>query len=178
MSQPYIAQIAIFGFNFAPRDWSFCNGALVPISQNDALFALIGTTYGGNGVSTFALPNIQDRTVVNAGQGPGLSNYALGQPVGVAEVTLTQDQLPSHSHIANATAAAAQNDYVLPVAQNDWMGQHTVGAGVLFAPAGDGSMFNAQTINTSGGSLPHQNEQPYLGMNYCIALYGIFPARN
>jgi microcystin-dependent protein len=178
MTQPYIAQIALFSFSFAPRYWAFCNGALQSISQNQALFALIGTTYGGDGRTTFALPNIQDRTVLNIGQGPGLSNYTLGEPLGAATVTLMQSQMPAHNHQANATAADVLTDYVLGVDQNYWIGKQDTGQGLLFAPTPDGHTFAPQTIASAGGSQPHMNEQPYLGMNYCIALYGIFPSRN
>lgn len=178
MSEPYIAQVAIFGFNFAPRNYAFCNGQLLPISQNQALFSLIGTTYGGDGRTTYGLPNIQDQTVVNIGQGPGLSNYVLGQTAGVAEVTVSQNQMPIHSHTVSASAADKPTDYVLPVANGDWIGKQDTGTAKQFAPAGDGSTFAAPTIAMAGGSLAHQNEQPYLGLNYCIALYGIFPSRN
>jgi microcystin-dependent protein len=178
MSQPYVGQIMIFAFNFAPRDWSFCNGAVIPISQNTALFSIIGTTYGGNGVTTFALPNIQDACVVATGQGPGLTNYALGQTAGVADVTLTQSQMPAHNHTVDASAADVIADYVLPVDQGYWIGKQATGSGILFAQAPDGNTLAAQTITMAGGSLPHMNEQPYLGMNYCIAQYGIFPSRN
>jgi len=177
MAEPYIGQVAIFGFNFAPVNWLFCNGALLSISQNQALFAIIGTTYGGNGVSTFAVPNIQDCGVVSSGQGPGLSNDALGQPAGIANVTLTQQQMPTHNHTASASAAKATTDYGLPVAAGYWMGAE-VRAGNLFLANGDGGTFAGQVISMAGGSTPHFNEQPYLGMNYCIAQYGVFPSRN
>jgi microcystin-dependent protein len=176
MSEPYIGQIMIFGFNFAPQNWLFCNGALVSIAQNQALFAVIGTTYGGNGISTFAVPNLQDSGAVGSGQGPGLSNYVLGQTVGIANVTLTQPQMPTHNHTASASAAKAATDYVLPVANGNWMGETKGGS--LFIPNGDGSTFASQTIAMAGGSLPHLNEQPYLGMNYCMAQFGIFPTRS
>lgn len=178
MSEPYVGQITLYGFNFAPRNFSFCNGALVPISQNQALFSIIGTTYGGNGIQTFGLPNTQDSSIVGQGQSPGTSNYVLGQTVGADSVTLQTQQMPMHSHIANGSTANAPANYVLTVAQGFWLGQHDTGAGLQFTPAGDGSTFAASTITTAGGSQPHMNEQPYLGMNYCIALYGIFPSRN
>ena len=175
MSEPYIAQVAIFGFNFAPRDWAFCNGALVPISQNEALFALIGTTYGGNGVNTFALPNIQDRGVVNSGAGPGLSNYVLGEATGSAEVTLAVTQIPAHTHQVSATAGSTQ---VLVPAANGWFGNEANTGRVFDPPDQIDQSFSSQAISTMGGSLPHPNEQPYLGLNFCIALFGIFPSRN
>ena len=179
MSEPYIGQIMIFGFNFAPQNWLFCNGALLPIAQNQALFAIIGTTYGGNGISTFAVPNLQDSGAVSSGQGPGLSNYALGEVAGIANVTLTQQQMPAHNHTASGSAAATAAGYVVGVQNGYWMGEGDSGAASLFAASPDGtSKFAAQTISVAGGSLPHPNEQPYLGMNYCIAQFGIFPSRS
>jgi microcystin-dependent protein len=177
MSEPYIGQIGIFAFNFAPRNWSFCNGALVPIAQNQALFSIIGTTYGGNGTTNFALPNIQDTCVVATGQGPGLSNYVLGETAGAAEVTLTQQQMPQHNHQVDTIAADVNTDYAQTVVQSAWIGKQFKG-GALFNPTPDGNTFAVQTIAIAGGSLPHMNEQPYLGMNYCIAQYGVFPSRN
>jgi microcystin-dependent protein len=177
MSEPYVGQIMIFSFNFAPQNWLFCNGALLSIVQNQALFAILGTTYGGDGRTTFAVPNIQDSCIVGSGQGPGLSNYALGETAGIAEVTLTQQQMPTHNHTANASAAKSTTDYVPGVTNGSWMGDQ-VRAGALFLPNTDGSKFSAQTISIAGGSLPHPNEQPYLGMNYCIAQFGIFPSRS
>lgn len=182
MSEPYIAQIMIFAFNFAPRNWAFCNGALLPIAQNQALFSIIGTTYGGDGRTTFALPNIQDSSVMSIGQGPGLSNYVLGQTSGVAEVTLTQTQMPAHTHTVSGSNANNPPDFKLAPIQNDWIGGRVGGTGnkdFLFATdPGASQTFASSVISVSGGSLPHMNEQPYLGMNYCIALYGIFPSRN
>jgi microcystin-dependent protein len=178
MSQPYIGQIMVFAFNFAPRDWSFCNGALIPISQNQALFAIIGTTYGGNGMTNFALPNIQDTCVVGTGQGVGLSNYVLGEKLGVAEVTLNQTQLPMHNHAVDTMGADTATDYGLTVAQGYWLGKQTTGSVGFFAAAPDGTTLSPLAVSTAGGSLPHMNEQPYLGMNYCIAQYGIFPSQN
>ncbi|MEJ0026241.1 MAG: tail fiber protein [Rhizomicrobium sp.] len=181
MSEPYVGQIAIFAFNFAPRNWSFCNGALVPIAQNEALFTILGTTYGGDGRNTFGLPNIQDSTVMNIGQGPGLSNYVLGQHSGSAEVTLTQNQIPLHSHAVNGQNAAQPTAFELVPQTSYWVGSREGGAKTDFQftpnPAA-GQTFAPSVISVTGGSLPHNNEQPYLGMNYCIALYGIFPSRN
>jgi microcystin-dependent protein len=176
MSEPYIGQIMIFGFNFAPQNWLFCNGALLSIAQNQALFAIIGTTYGGNGISTFAVPNLQDSSAVSSGQGPGLSNYALGEVAGIANVTLTQPQMPAHNHTASGSSAKAIADYVLGVQNGYWIGDTRSGS--MFTASSDGSTFGGQTISIAGGSLPHPNEQPYLGMNYCIAQFGIFPSRS
>jgi microcystin-dependent protein len=174
MSQNYIAQVQIYGFNFAPRSTAFCNGQTMAISQNEALFSLVGTTYGGNGQTTFALPNLQEHGVMNWGQGPGLSNYDLGQVSGAPNVTLSIAQIPQHTHIVSGFAGTTQDPG--PTA-GGWLGNETVG----------GRMFNgspvdqefAQTIMTpTGGSQPHNNQQPYLVMNYCITLFGIFPSRN
>lgn len=179
MSEPYVAQIQIFGFNFAPRNYAFCNGQQVAISQNQALFSIIGTTYGGNGVTTFALPNIQDQTIMNWGQGPGLTNYALGQQSGVAEVTLNQSQIPQHAHNpVQGYAPDNKADFFLSPSQNGWIGARAVTPSLFATAPTPGASFAAQVISTTGGQQPHQNEQPYLCMNFCIALYGIFPSRN
>ena len=180
MTEPYVAQVQIFGFNFAPRDWAFCNGAQMAISQNQALFSLIGTTYGGNGMTTYALPNIQDGGVMNIGQGPGLSNYDLGQHSGASEVGLNSNQIPNHTHGVSAMGAKS-TDYELAPKQNYWIGTREGGAAndTLFSSnSTPGASFGAQVISIAGSSTPHQNEQPYLGMNFCIALYGVFPSRN
>lgn len=177
MSEPYVAQVMIFAFDFAPRNWAFCNGAVLPISQNQALFSLVGTTYGGDGRTTFALPNLQDGGVMNFGQGPGLSNYSLGERSGVATVTLTENQLPAHNHVVNVTGASARADYELAPANGYWIGNRA-DSGELFATApGGGAALAPQTISAAGGSQSHDNHQPYLGMNYCIALGGVFPMR-
>jgi microcystin-dependent protein len=181
MSEPYVGQVMIFAFNFAPRNWAFCNGALLPIAQYQALFSIIGTTYGGDGIRTFALPNIQDRTVMAQGQGPGLSSYELGQTSGVSDVTLQVQNLPAHSHTVSGESGKAATDFTLIPAQNDWIGNRSGGAASDFmfaASPGSGQNFSGQTISFSGSTFPHINEQPYLCMNYCIAVYGIFPSRN
>jgi microcystin-dependent protein len=177
MSEPYIGQIAIFGFNFAPQNWVFCNGGLMSISQNTAFYSVIGTYYGGNGIQTFAVPNIQNCGVVGWGQGPGLSNYVIGEPIGEPEVTLNVMQLPAHNHLANGIASKANTDYVPGVQNGYWMGQEARSAS-LFGTATDGTTLASQTIGLQGGSQPHMNQQPFLGMNFCIAQYGIFPTRS
>ena len=174
MSEPYIAQIMIFGFNFAPRNYAFCRGQIIGIAQNQALFSLIGTTYGGDGVTTFALPNLQGSGIVNVGQGPGLSNYDLGQQAGADTVTLTSGQIPQHTH----QVYGYQGTTVDPGPNNSgWFGKSAV-PGRIYSDQAHDQAFASQAITTSGGSLPHENQQPYLAMNYCIALYGIFPSRN
>jgi microcystin-dependent protein len=179
MSDPFLAQITMFGFNFAPRGWALCQGQLLPISQNTALFSLLGTTYGGDGKTTFALPNLQDQTVVGAGQGPFLSDYVLGQQVGVSSLALLPSEMPIHNHFANATTDR---------------GNTTASTGNVLATGGAGTPqkpttakhYSANPPNTqlhpsalgvSGGSSPHNNMQPYLTLNFCIAMQGIFPPR-
>lgn len=174
MSQPFVAEIRIFGFNFAPIGWAFCNGQLLPISQNTALFSLLGTTYGGNGVSTFALPNLQGNAAMHPGQGPGLTNHFPGEVGGSATVALLPGELPSHVHGVNVAATS------------DAIADRSNAAGNVLAKPVDSS-YAATGINTTmhpastsvaGASAPHNNMQPYLVLNFCIALQGIFPPRN
>ncbi|MGH6811152.1 MAG: phage tail protein [Methylocella sp.] len=178
MAQPFLGQIFLVGFNFAPVGWALCNGQLLSISQNTALFSLLGTTYGGDGVTNFALPNLQGRVPVGMGQGPGLSPYVIGEQTGSETVTLTVGQMPSHSHgvAANNAGATASSPSGADLAQSVVTGRETVNiyskppmtAPVTLDPA---------TIQPSGGSQPHPNIQPVLAMNYIIALQGIFPSR-
>lgn len=173
MSEPFIGQIMAVGFNFAPRGWAMCDGQLLPISQNDALFALIGTTYGGDGVTTFALPDLRSRIAIHQGQGPGLTNRPIGQASGTEAVTLLTNQMPSHTHPVSATAVNA--DKPTP-ANNIWATEPTTST--LFYGAGPtDSTMNPQTISAAGGNQPHDNLMPYLTMTYVIALFGIFPSR-
>lgn len=179
MSNPFIGEIRLFGGNFAPQGWAFCDGSVQSIAQNDALFALIGTTYGGDGQQTFNLPDLRGRVPVNQGQGPGLSNYVIGQLSGVNNVTLTSAQMPAHNHSLNASTANAT--------------ANTSAGNVLAAPAANqgvtyGAYFNgvpgaqrplaANAIGTLNGGQPHQNQMPYLGISYIISLFGIFPSQN
>jgi microcystin-dependent protein len=170
MSEPFLGEIRPFPYNFAPRSWAFCNGALLPINQNQALFSLLGTTYGGNGQTTFALPNLNDRVAISSGTGPGLSPYNLGQPGGVSGVTLTQAQIPPHNHLVTTASAPSTNSPVnaLPA---------TSGSHNLYDPAINTSMAS-DAIGSAGGSQAHENMQPTLAINYCIALTGIFPSRD
>ena len=172
MAEPFIGEIRIFAGTFAPVGWAFCDGRLLAIAQNDALFALIGTTYGGDGETTFALPDLRSRFAVHQGQGPGLSNYTIGETTGTETVTLTVPQLPAHSHIANAGSGG--ND--LSPAGNVW----ATDAGGNTAAYNDASnaQMAATAIGVAGGSQPHDNIQPFLVVNFIIALEGIFPARN
>lgn len=171
----YTAQISLFAFPFAPKNWAQCNGQILPISQNQALFALIGTTYGGDGRSTFALPDLRGRRALNWGQGPGLSNYVLGQVGGVETVTLNSTQMPMHTHMAKGVAAGANSG----TPQNNTWAQDSGGTISNYAPYSPttATQMNAAALAPTGGNQPHENRPPYLTANYCIALYGIFPSR-
>lgn len=172
MPEPFIAEIKLVAFTFAPKGWAFCQGQLLPINQNQALFALIGTYYGGNGTTNFALPDLRDRTIVGTGNGPGLTPYTIGQTFGAASVALAVNQLPAHNHLLNVSSATG----TLPSPS----GAHLAGAagtvGSVYDAAANGTMPGA--VQAAGGSLGHDNHQPYLALNYIIALVGIFPSRN
>lgn len=168
---PFIGEIALFGFNFAPIGWAQCNGQLLPISQNTALFSLLGTMYGGDGISTFALPDLRGRVPIHTGQGPGLSSYFQGQVGGTEIVTLLSNQVPAHTHPLIGTSAVGTSDTptgLLPA--RNAAGEPIYGSG---APAAMG----AAAVGLNTGGLPHSNVQPYLTLNWCIALVGIFPSR-
>ncbi|WP_263385230.1 phage tail protein [Granulicella arctica] len=173
MSEPFIGEVRIFGFNFAPRNWAFCRGQLIAIAQNTALFSLLGTTYGGDGRTTFALPNLQGNIPVSSGQGPGLSPYSLGQQSGSTGVTLLTTSLPGHSHTLPAGAAATTPT----PAANTFLGAGARGK-TIYSTTTDGTTMNAAAVATAGGNQPHNNMMPYVAMNYCICLTGIFPSRN
>jgi microcystin-dependent protein len=173
MTQPYIGEIQLFGFNFNPRGWAFANGATLPISQNTALFSLLGVTYGGNGQTTFQLPNFAGRAGCQQGNGPGLSPVVLGQNFGVNTVTLTSNQIPQHNHGINAYVPGTTGS---PGA-NGGLSQPSASANKPFHPGPGNTTFAPNMIQPSaGGGQPHQNQQPYLGVNFCIALQGIYPS--
>jgi len=172
MVDPFVAEIRIFGFNFPPTGWAFCNGQLLPISQNTALFSLLGTTYGGDGKSTFALPDLQSSAPLHPGQGSGLSQRFLGQEGGVEFVTLLESEIPAHTH---AIRASTQNADVASPGPATAIGR-SVGQKV-FAASGANQPMAFQNIAPTGGSLPHNNLMPYLVLNFCIALQGVFPPR-
>lgn len=172
MADPFVAEIRIFPFNFAPRGWAWCDGQLLPLSQNTALFSLLGTTYGGNGKSNFALPDLQGRAPMQPGQGPGLSLHDLGETGGSETVTLLESEIPAHSHTVSASAGPANlqapgSDRVLGRATNaayrDNVDNLAPMSGAALAPA--------------GGDMPHNNMQPYLTFYFNIALQGVFPPR-
>lgn len=173
MSTPFIGEIRMFGGNFAPQGWAFCNGQLLPIAQYDALFALIGTTYGGDGQTTFALPDLRGRIPIHAGQGAGLSNRTLGEISGVESVTLTVNQLPAHAHaLLGSTDVSGQSS----PAGNVLAQPSTID---LYRPATvPSAALSPNAITSAGGSQPHDNMGPFLCVTFIIALEGIFPSQN
>jgi microcystin-dependent protein len=181
MSEPFLAEIIMFAGNFAPRGWAFCQGQILSIAQNTALFSLLGTTYGGNGQTTFALPDLRGRVPVGTGQGPGLPSVNLGEVSGEPTHTLIISEMPAHNHttqtVTNASGGAGDsgaptNNFPAASANRD----------SIYASSSDGTHLNPNavqvTVGIAGGSQPHNNMQPYLGMNYIIAIAGIFPSRN
>ncbi|HEY7811058.1 MAG TPA: tail fiber protein [Allosphingosinicella sp.] len=179
MADPFVAEIRIFGFNFAPTGWAFCNGQIMPISQNTALFSLLGVTYGGDGKSTFALPNMAGNVPMQPGQGSGLSPRNLGEMSGSETVTLLQSEMPAHNHFAQATTTTANTDQPAgaSIARGQFSFQGNSGAAPLFFTGAPDTVMAPQAIGVAGGSLPHNNMQPYLTLNFCIALQGVFPPR-
>jgi microcystin-dependent protein len=171
---PFVAEIRIFPFNFAPTGWAMCNGQLLPISQNTALFSLLGTMYGGDGKSTFALPNLQGSVPINSGQGPGLSSYFQGQTGGEESVTLLETELPSHSHQALGSTGSGPTS----PANNTWGSAPGRTPPPTYADGSPDVVMSGEAVSVAGGSQPHNNMQPYLTLNFCIALQGIFPPRS
>jgi microcystin-dependent protein len=177
MADPFVAEIRIFGFNFAPTGWAQCNGQLLPLSQNTALFSLLGTTYGGNGQSNFALPDLQGNAAMHSGQGQGLSLRDLGEMGGSQTITLLISEMPVHTHASvNAKTTGGQAD---PTG-NMWGTSNAAKAAANFyAPPGSPTVnMNPAAFSLTGGSLPHNNLMPYLTLNFCIALQGVFPSRS
>jgi microcystin-dependent protein len=171
MVDPFVGEIRIMGFNFPPRGWAQCNGQLLPISQNTALFSLLGTMYGGDGKSTFALPDLEGRAPMQWGQGPGLSDYIQGGDGGTESVTLLESEMSSHNHaLLGSTLDGRSGD------PTDSSPATASGATPYSASTPDTAMHPA-ALSPSGGSLPHSNMQPYLTLNFCVALQGIFPPR-
>ena len=170
---PFLAEIRIFAGNFAPTGWATCDGQILPITQNTALFSLLGTTYGGNGTSTFALPNLQGRVPVHPGQGPGLSAYSLGQSGGVESVTLLASEMPQHAHglVANSALGEASGP------ANNVHGLASAG-NAIYATSAPNTPMNPAALDPTGGGQPHNNMQPYQVLTYIIALQGVYPPRN
>jgi microcystin-dependent protein len=174
MSDPYVGEIRMVGFNFAPQGWAFCNGQLLPISQNEALYSLIGTFYGGNGTSNFALPNLQSRVAIHQGTGNGLSPYVIGQVGGVESVALQYNQMPIHNHsvgVVNAGGNVASPSGNYPAIES-------TGTSLNYSNGTPNASLNAATIGNAGGTTPGSIIQPYLCVNFIIALVGIFPTRS
>jgi microcystin-dependent protein len=178
---PFIGQITLFPFNFAPVGWALCEGQLLPISQYTALFSLLGTYYGGNGVSNFALPDLRGRVPIGQGQGPGLSPYVIGGAQGVETVTLLASQSPAHSHAFPAFSSSATTNApggaLTAEGKSEGRGASPINA---YAPlqTGTATMLAPGQVGASGGGQPHNNLQPYLTLNWCIALQGVYPARS
>lgn len=171
MADPFVAEVRIFPFNFAPKGWAWCNGQLLPLSQNTALFSLLGTMYGGDGKSTFALPDLEGSCVIHPGQGPGLSLYDQGQVGGSETVTLLESEIPAHSHAWNASKSDAIDTNV-----NNELLAKGIGIGQYAAPGALVSL-DPNAIAPAGGDQPHNNLMPYLTFYFNIALQGVFPPR-
>lgn len=178
MSQPYIGEIRCFGFTFAPRDWAFCNGQIMAIAQNPALFSILGTIYGGDGVTTYALPNLQGQIPMHWGHGTSGLNTVIGQGQGQANVTLTVSQMPAHNHtISSADPGNPANRLPGPSSAAYLSGIRN-SQGYQNPPVTPNANFSPNAITPAGNSQPHDNMQPFLTLNFCIALFGIFPSRN
>jgi len=173
VADPFVAEIRIFPFNFAPKGWAWCDGQLLPLSQNTALFALLGTTYGGNGKSNFALPNLQGRAPMHPGQGPGLSLHDLGETGGSETVVLQESEIPAHSHGVMASPSMANRRD-----PSDASLARSVGVGAYQTNTAQNlTAMHQQALSLAGGDQPHNNMQPYLTLYFCIALQGVFPPR-
>jgi len=173
MSDPFVAEIRMFGFSFAPKGWAFCNGQLLPISQNTALFSLLGTFYGGDGKSTFALPDLQSSAPMFWGQGNGLSLYDLGQQGGSENVTLLSSEMPSHTHTLQCCPNLIAGDTNVPTGNALAKSSN----GNAYAPAASLTQMAFQSLPPAGSSFPHNNMMLYLTVNFCIAMQGVFPPR-
>jgi microcystin-dependent protein len=180
MSDSFLGSIQLFGFNFAPTGWALCNGQTLAIQQYTALFSLLGTTYGGNGTTNFVLPNLQGEVAIGMGQGAGLSDYVIGETGGEAGVTLTAGQMPAHTHPLHATTATGTA--TTPAGNLSGSVLHQVGRviekGTIYTTAAPNTALTPASVAPAGGGKPHNNLQPYLTLNYCIALAGIFPPRS
>jgi microcystin-dependent protein len=182
MSDPFIGEVVMFGGNFAPRGWAFCSGQLLSISTNTALFSILGTTYGGDGRTTFGLPDLRGRASIHPGNGPGLTTRSLGQKFGAEHVTLNESELPAHNHAATGQAKCSDaNGTTDKATGNIWSEDLGVSSATYSSNAADALMAADSvdvTVNNTGGGQGHDNVQPCLGVNYIIALTGVFPSRN
>jgi len=176
MSEPFLAEVRIFGFNFAPRSWAQCDGQILPINQNQSLYSLLGTTYGGDGRTTFGLPELRGRTPIHVGTSgtAGSTNHALGQKSGVEDVTLAEPQIPSHKHKVQGTVTEANQSQP----EGRMFAQSTVTGIANWSSAPGSGNTQSGFIQNTGGTQQHNNMQPYLAVNFCIALQGLFPSRN
>ncbi|PWK13483.1 phage tail protein [Tumebacillus permanentifrigoris] len=177
MAEAFIGEIRVFAGNFAPRDWAFCNGQLMSIAQNTALFSLLGTQYGGDGRTTFALPNLSGRAAMSQGQGPGLTERTVGEQVGSGTVTLLTTEIPAHTHIPQAVAAKGTATDPTNTVWAETPPQGRTGTQIPLYAATPNVTMSPLALSVAGGSQPHNNMQPFLAMNFIICLYGIFPSR-
>lgn len=176
--EPFVGEIRLLPFSFAPKNWALCNGQLLAIQSNTALFSIIGTTYGGNGTTTFQLPNLQARVVAGVGTAPGLSDWGWGEEKGADSVALAVAEMPAHSHSLNGFNNIGT---VTAPAANTYLARDGRGGGVVnytLTPGTTNAAMDPQALQPSGGGQPHENRQPFLAVNYCIALVGNYPARN
>jgi microcystin-dependent protein len=180
MSQPFVGEIRCFGFQFTPQGWAFCNGQLLQISEFAALFTILGTTYGGDGQTTFAVPNLQGAVPMHWGNPAGGFNTVIGQVQGVTLVTLTQVQMPQHAHtiVTAVVAPGGAPERTATPSSTTFIGTSNPDGLYKMQPSTLDSAFSANAIGSTGSSLPHDNMQPYLALNFCISLFGIFPSRN
>lgn len=174
MAEPFLGQIITVGFNFAPRGFAFCDGTSMSIANNDALYSLLGTTYGGDGVTTFNLPDLRGRAAINQGTGPGLTSRPMGQMAGQTAHTLTTTEMAGHSHLVMASEANATSG----VPTDNFYALDTAIGATIYSTAAPNTTMNPQMLSAAGGSQPHENMQPFLVINFCIALEGIYPTQN
>lgn len=178
MTNAFIGEIRLFGNNFAPRDWATCDGQLLSIAQNSALFAIIGTYFGGDGRVTFGLPNFQGRTGIDQGTGAGLSNYVMGEQIGTPNVTLLQSEMPMHNHPINTRTPGSGTQSKNAPSTTAFLGFSSPAAVFNDQVPSPSTTLSPTAITVNGSSLAHENMQPYLAILFCICLYGIFPSRN
>ena len=179
MAEPFLGEIRLFGFNFAPRGWALASGQIISIAQNTALFSLLGTTYGGNGQTTFALPNLNGTAAMGNGNGSGLTPRDLGEVTGATTVTLATTEMPTHTHLVNTAVVATITPAQLNNVPNATALMSFSGPGAAYGEVATPAVaMSPLAVGLAGGGLPHSNQQPYLTLNFCIAVSGVFPARN